>query len=58
MIQRMKIDLILLIIGITFLSYSVLGEHTIDANLLRFIIGVEFILGALYLMLSPDRKYI
>ena len=55
--QRMKIDVVLFIIGITFLTYSMFGAEMFSADAFRFLIGVEFILGALYLILAPENKW-
>ena len=57
MIQRMKIDVILFIVGITFLTYSMFGSEMFGEDMFRFIIGVEFILGALYLIGSPENQW-
>lgn len=57
MIQRMKMDVVLLIVGITFLVYSIFGSGN-NPELFRFIIGTELTIGILYCMLSPENKWI
>lgn len=58
MIQRTKIDILLLIIGLTFLIYSILGVgYGIEETDFRFLLGIEFTLGSLYLILSPEGKW-
>ena len=59
MIQRMKIDVILFIIGLTFLIYSLFGgEMSMNETTFRFIIGIEFMLGSLYLIISPENRWL
>jgi hypothetical protein len=58
MIQRTKIDIILLIIGLTFLIYSILGVgYGFEETDFRFLLGIEFTLGSLYLILSPENQW-
>jgi hypothetical protein len=58
MIQRMKVDIVLFIAGVTFLSYSIFGDtNLISEDNFRFILGIVFMIGALYLILSPEGKW-
>jgi hypothetical protein len=57
MIQRQKIDLILLFVGMTFLAYSIFGSNWIDEDVFRFIIGLELVLGSLYLISAPLNRW-